>query len=414
MAEEENSNNKKSWFEAIKRFNDKVAHIVAFNSKLLIFLMLLFFVYLLFASVFQGETFSINQINVHSSLADKGYNSTFIAKKISYNITTIVNEVPDKLFFMFAAGEGKEKNEILYNRILGKYVKKEIKIDMDIDVGGIKLPLRDLTRTARSLFNVEDKSLDGDLTVEDNLIIMTLGFNSNGINKSYKSIPYKLKPNDTIKKYNVIEYFTNETAKFVLSQYDPLVTLLMDYNPVVVYSSNDKQWEENIYTEEERLKILKVMYLNDKKDKELAVWAHAITGAIYTDIYRRNELPEYDTLAMQHYEKAIEMDPSFIDIVGIDLANIYSQNSSQEKLISTYRKMINSVPSNLNIHQELLTIYSGRNNKDDYYNVLENAFKNGLYIPENEMGRSQYIKFNVEARFKALVKKYNNKNKLLL
>lgn len=44
-------------------------------TKLLLFLILLFFAYLLFASVFQEESFSIRQLNVHSSIADKGYNS---------------------------------------------------------------------------------------------------------------------------------------------------------------------------------------------------------------------------------------------------------------------------------------------------------------------------------------------------
>lgn len=403
----------KGWYAAVQRFNDKIAKVVAFNSKLLIFITLLFFFYLLFASVFQYETFSINQIIVHSSLAEKGYNSTFVAKKISYNITSLVNEVPDKLFFMFSSGEGKEQNELLFNRIMGKYEKKEIKIDMDVSVGGFKLPLREVTRTARSLFNMEDKSLDGDLTVEDNLIIMTLGFNSNGINKSYKSIKYNFQPNDSTKKIDVIDSLARETAKFVLSQYDPLVTLLIDYNAQVVYSSNGIQWNEQIYTEKERLNILKNMYLNYKKDKEMAIWAHAITGAIYTDIYRRLELPKYEILAVQHFEKAVEMDASFIDIVGLDLANIYSRDSNRNNEIRIYQEMIKSDPDNTQIHQKLLFIYADLDNREGYFKVLEDAFNNGLYIPENEMKRSPYDKYKEKDQFKALVKKYNEKNKPL-
>lgn len=314
---------------------------------------------------------------------------------------------------MFAAGEGKEKNEILYKRILGKYVKKEIKVDMDVNVGGVNLPLRDLTKTARFLFNVEDKSLDGDITVDGDLVVMTLGFNSNGINKKYKSAKAHFNPDGPKKMFDVVDSLTNEAAKFVLKQYDPLVTLLIDFNPVVVYSYKEKQWEENIYSEEERLQILKGMYLNEKKDKELAIWAQAITGAIYTDIYRRLELPKYQKLATQHFEKAVEMNPSFIDIVGLDLANIYSQNSSLKDEVRTYRRMIDSDPANLNIHQRLLDAYSRGENKDDYYKELELAFKNGLYIPVNEMRRPQYRKFIDEGRFKSLVARYNERNKPL-
>jgi hypothetical protein len=378
----------------------------------LIFLILLFFVYLLFASVFQGETFSIRQLNVHSSIESKGYNSAFIAKKISYNIATLVNKVPDKLFAMFSSGTGKEKNEILYNRILGKYLKTEIKIDFDVAVGGINLPLHDLTKTARGLLNMEDKSLDGDITVEDSLIIMTLGFNSNGINKSYESKRYIYRPKDTVKMIDVIDRLTSDAAKFVLQQYDPLVTLLIDFNPDVLYSSSGIKWQENVLKEKERLSILKEMYLNEKKDKELAVWAHAITGAIYADKYWQDkELSKYNTLAMQHFEKAIEMDPSFIDIVGIDLINRYRNDGDSASMIRTFRKMIRSNPGNIQVYEQLLEIYSGQNNKVDYFNLLEDAFKNGLYIVEDDMELPQYFKFKDQHQFKALVKKYNEKNK---
>lgn len=411
----DNNNKDKGWFARVQRFNDKIAQIVAFNSKLLIFITLLFFVYLLFASVFQDETFSINQINVHSSLVEKGYNSTFIAKKISYNITSLVNTVPDKLFFMFAAGEEKEQNQQLFERIMGKYLKKEIKIDMDVNVAGFNLPLRDLTRTARSIFNMEDKTLDGDLTVEQNLIVMTLGFNSNGINKSYKNIKYNVQPNDSsTRKFDVIDSLTRETAKFVLMQYDPLVTLLLDYNAHVVYSSGDKQWEEFIYTEKQRLNILEEMYLNHKKDKEMATWAHAITGAIYTDRYRRIELPEDEALAIRHFEKAVALDASFIDIVGINLANIYSRDSNKKKEINTYQRMIKSDPDNMQIHSKLLFIYSDLDNKAEYFNVLEHAFKNGLYISEDDIKIAPYDKYETQDQFKALVKKYNDKNKPII
>ena len=280
-------------------------------------------------------------------------------------------------------------------------------------MGGFNLPLRDLTRTARSLFDMEDKSLDCDLTVEDNLIIMTLGFNSNGINKSYKNFKYNFHPNDSTKKFDVIDSLTRETAKFVLSQYDPLVTILIDYNAHVVYSSDDKQWEEHIYTEQQRLNILEEMYLNHKKDKEMAIWAHAFTGAIYTDIYRRSGLPEDEKAAIQHFNKAVEIDASFIDIVGLDLANIYYQRSDKKNEIITYRQMIKSDPGNTQIHQKLLFIYSDLDNKDDYFEVLKDAFINGLYIPEDKMKQSPYNKFSEKDQFKALVKKYNEKNKQL-
>lgn len=124
-------------------------------------------------------------------------------------------------------------------------------------------PLQIKAITARELFDVEDKSLDGDLTVEDNLIIMTLGFNSNGINKSYESKKYKYSPKDTIRMIDVIDNLTRDAAKFVLQQYDPLVPLLIDYNPDVLYSSSGIQWEENIYKEKDRLLILKEMYLTE-------------------------------------------------------------------------------------------------------------------------------------------------------
>ncbi|MCF8370112.1 MAG: L,D-transpeptidase family protein [Bacteroidales bacterium] len=400
-SEPENKKNM-SWFERIKQFNGKVEHLVVFNSKLLIFIMLLFFVYLLFASVFQPETFSINEINVHSSLKEKGYNSTFIAKKISYHITNIVNEVPEKLTAMFSSGE-REKNEILYNKILEKYTKKEIKIDMDVDVGGINLPLKDLTKTARSLFDVEDKSLDGDLTVEKDLVVMTLGFNSNGINQSYKSVKYDLQDSDTTKLFDVIGKLTNESAKFVLAQYDPLVTLLIDFNPNKVYSSRNLTWKEEIYTEDQRLQILKDMCLDENKDHEIAVWAYAITGAIYSEKFNhlKKLVPKYNMLAIQNYQKAIEMDPSFIDIVGIDLANSYfnlNDPQSIQNVIMTYKQMIKSNPKNLKVHQKLLAIYSDQKDEQAYSLALEDAFRNGLYIPENKKNRSQYERYKEKER----------------
>ncbi|MDP1621344.1 MAG: hypothetical protein Q8M08_03305 [Bacteroidales bacterium] len=407
----------KGWFAALHRFNDHVAQLVVFNSKILVFFMLVFFVYLLFASVTQEETFSIRQLNVHPSLEAKGYNSGFIAKKISYNIASLVNEVPDKLVAMFSSTEGTAKNEILYTRIMGKYLKKEIKIDFDVDVGGINLPLHDLTKTARGLLGVEDKTLDGDITVEDSLIIMTIGFNSKGINKSYQSKKYMYVPRDTINMIDVIDSMTFYAAKFVLKQYDPLVTLLIDYNPREEYSAKTIKWHTNIYTETERLHVLKEMYLNEKKDKELAIWAHAISGAFYSEKHTRHkENPEIISLAIHHFEKAVEMDASFIDIVGFDLANMYSKtedDNNKNNVIKTYKKMIKSAPGNIQIHFLLLTIYSDQNNMDAYFKELEAAFQNGLYITEASMEWSIYTTFKNQAQFKALVKKYNEKNKPL-
>ncbi len=413
-AKENNKPEKKDWLASVHRFNDNVAQLVTFNSKLLVFFMLLFFVYLLFASVLQDETFSIRQLNVHSSLETKGYNSGFIAKKISYNITSLVNEVPDKLLAMFSSDDVDEKKEILYNRILDKYLKKEIKVDFNVDVGGVSLPLRDLTKTARGLFDVEDKSLDGDITVEDNLIIMTIGFNSGGVNKSFESIRYSFYPKDSIKMIDVIDSMTFDAAKFVLKQYDPIVTLLIDFNPTAGNSYRDQKWEGKTDLEEDRLAMLKKMYLNDSKDKVLATWAHAIAGTIYTDKFSRKDIQRDNASAIQQFEKAIEMDPSFVDIVGIDLAKRYSDmedSSKTDHVIKTYQRMIKSASGNMEIYDKLFNIYSEQNKKDDYFKLLELAFKNGMYIPENNMEDSQYIKFKDQNQFKSLVKKYNEYNK---
>ena len=403
--------NEKGWFGSIKRFNDKVAHIVVFNSKLLIFLMVLFFAYLLFASVFQKETFSIRHLNVHSSLESKGYNSEFIAKKISYNIALLVNEVPQKLFAMFSNEESKEKNDILYKRIMDKYLKKEIKIEMDVNIGGVNLPLQDITKTARRILNVKDKYLDGDITVEDSLIIMTLGFNSNGINKNYETIRYKYIPGGSVKMIDVVDSMTLDAAKFVLKQYDPLVTVLMDYNPEVIYSSGVNQWDQKVYKEKDRIQKLKELYLDEKNDEELAVWSHAVTGAYYSEKYEVVEYDKYLTYSIQHFEKAIDMDPSFVDIVGFDLANIYINLKDTVNVVRIYQWMIHSDPHNFGIVQQLLGIYSDQENSYAYYKLLETAFKEGLYIPEDEMDRSQFGKYKEEDKFKTLVERYNEKNK---
>ena len=421
-SEKENISNGKGWLASIHRFNENVGHLVSFNSKLLLFIMLVFFVYLLFATIFQEESFSIHQLNVHSSLESKGYNSGFVAKKISYNIASLVNEVPEKLLAMFSSEDGDEKKEILYSRILDKYLKKEIKVDFNVDVGGVTLPIRDLTKIARGLFDVEDKSLDGDITVEDNMIIMTLGFSSGGVNKTNETKRYSYIPTDSIKLIDVIDSLTLDAAKFVLKQYDPIVTLLIDFNPTVVYSSRDQKWggtstnEGDITNlEEERLVILKKMYLNDKKDKELAIWAHAIAGTIYADKFgRHSELQKYNSFAIKHFEKAIEMDASFVDILGIDLANRYSDvedSASFNKVITIYQKMIQSAPSNLEIYDKLFAIYSDKNKKNEYLKLLESAFRNRLYITESNLEMSQYAKFKDQNEFKLLVKKYNENNK---
>jgi len=402
---------KKGWFVAIQRFNDNVTHLVAFHSKLLIFIMLLFFVYLLFASVFQQETFSIRQFNVHSTVESNGYNNEFIAKKISYNITLLINEVPEKLFAMFARKKATERDDILYQRILGKYQKKEIKIDMDVNVGGINLPLQDFTKTARGLLNVEDKYLEGDITVENDLIIMTLGFNSNSINKNYETIRYTYNPDDTVRMIDIIDSLTLDAAKFILKQYDPLVTLLIDYNPEVVYSSSVDQWDENIYDEKERLSKLEEMYLDNPKDKDLAIWSHAIAGAFFSDEYEIHEHEADFFNALFHFEEAIEMDASFIDIVGFELAGIYLNNKDTTDAIRTYRKMIKSEPGNLQIHQQLLGIYSDQEDSIAYYKSLELAFENGLYIGDEHISRSHFQKYKDQERFMALLARYNDNNK---
>jgi len=414
---EENNSGNKSWFSSIQNFNDKIAQLVAFNTKLLMFVMLIFFIYLILASILQGETFSVNELNVHPSIEEKGYNSAFIAKKISYDIATIVNEVPDKLFAMFSAGVSREKNEILYQRIVDKYVKKEIKIDMDVNVGGVSIPLRRLTKTARSAFGVENKSLDGDLTVEDDLLIMTLGLNSNGINKGYQSIKYHYNPSDSAKVFDIIEVVTKDAARFVLSKYDPLVTLLIDFNPDLVYSSRDSVWKERVYKDHERLKILKELYLNDKKDLEMAIWAHAITGAIYFEKFGRLELSNYKSYSIYHFKKAIEMNPSFVDIVGMDLASIYLDSEDSASInegINTYEEMIWSDPMNIEIHTKLIKIYAKQENTMAYYRVLEDAFKHGLYLSDRDLKRSQYKAYRDQDKFNTLLSKYNEKNKPLI
>lgn len=55
VPEKDNEGNKKSWMETIHRFNDNVAQLVTFNSKLLVFLMLLFFVYLCLPRSFKAK-----------------------------------------------------------------------------------------------------------------------------------------------------------------------------------------------------------------------------------------------------------------------------------------------------------------------------------------------------------------------
>jgi hypothetical protein len=159
------------------------------------------------------------------------------------------------------------------------------------------------------------------------------------------------------------------------------------------------------------------MYLNEKKDKELALWSQAITGCIYTDIFsRRKKIQEYNTIAIQHFEKAVEMDASFIDIVGLDLANAYKNvedSTSLQNVIKTYKRMIKSSRDNMLIYQKLFDIYSVQNNEEEYFIALEQAFKNGLYIPEDKINRSQYKKFNKLEQFKTLVSKYNERNKPL-
>jgi tetratricopeptide (TPR) repeat protein len=407
---QENKSKKNNWIESIHRFNDNISQLVSFNSKLLIFIMLLFFVYLILASVFQGESFSISKLNVHSTLEAKGYNNGFIAKKISYNVASMVNVVPEKLLAMFSSGEDDKKKEILYNRILSKYEKKEIKVDFNVDVGGVSLPLHDLIKTARSLFNVEDKSLDGDITVEDDMIIMTLGFSSNGVNKSYMTKRYNYVPKDSVKMIDVIDSMTLDAAKYILKQYDPIVTILNDFIPPDDY--HPVRWQGGEEEEKKAIEELHKMYLNESKDKELAIWARAITGKICADKSKDDE--KNNDLAIQHFEKAIEMDPSFIDIVGVDLVNRLSDNedsTSQNKIISTYRKMVNSNPRDFGTYYYLFTHYSEQNDSNTYFLLLENAFKAGYYIPQENMGQGQYAKFKNQSRFKSLVKKYNEKNK---
>jgi tetratricopeptide (TPR) repeat protein len=247
--------------------------------------------------------------------------------------------------------------------------------------------------------------------VEDDLIVMTLGFNSKGVNKSFISKKYRYSSNDSTKMIDVIDRMTLDAAIFVLKQYDPLVTLLMDYNPEVIYSSSVNQWHENVYDEEERLLILKELSARGKKGDELVIWSHAVTGALYSEKYEQVEYDKYLRYAILHFEKTIEMDPSFIDIVGSDLARIYSNVKDTASEIKTYRQMIESDPGNLNVHNQLLKIYSKRNNSNDYYKTLESAFQHGLHIPAPQVNRPQFRKYKDEDRFKALLAKYNEANK---
>ena len=108
------------------------------------------------------------------------------------------------------------------------------------------------------------------------------------------------------------------------------------------------------------------------------------------------------------------LDASFIDIVGNDLVNCYNQDSTCEnKIIETYWKMIKSNPGNIEIHLKLLEILNKQDHGVCYFKVLESAFQNGLYISDSTMNIYYYETFNDQVQFKALVKKYNEKNKPL-
>lgn len=306
----------------INKINERLGLIYSFSTKLLILVSIVALIILLAQAIFVPQTFTINELNIPSSFAGKGYSSNVIGNRLSDNLSKIVNE-------------GHESLRIIEEKIFDEdvdisYQSSSDLSTIDIQVGLFNISITEIIQFLRKKLGYKNLVLEGDLTEEDNTLTLSLRMKSNGVvirNMRFSQI-LDGSPNA---RYNAIDELINKTSEFIIFNNDPVI--LLAYKDYVDPNGN----HDSTF-----LKIIYDDYYSDKiKQWVYVLWGHTLFKK--ADNFQFEDTKISDSLYVQSllkYNKAIEFDPVFIRSIGWNISSYYFSNQLYNEAAKVYQEIL--------------------------------------------------------------------------
>lgn len=271
-------------------------------------------------------------LDVPSSFETNGYTGKLLSRQIAQRILVSSGELPRKLTFMFASDRVGEDRRRLEQNITRRYDSEHQDINVAISLGFIELPFEAIIESLRKITGAESKRVVGVLAQQNDTLIYNIGYLHSKTGARYETFYEALNRSEPIASdgnpeqshaaQRAINNLVNKGARFILKQNNPLIYVLEDYRAEVAYSSSRNTWckpkneQKGCYlSKSERVAVLQSVVEHPPSTNAAQV-AHALLG----DIYEGDR--QYDK-AVAQYEKAIELDSRFANLVGIRLANRY-------------------------------------------------------------------------------------------
>ena len=443
----------------LKKLNERLGLFLNLGAKLVAIVGVTMLVALILGQIFRSENFSIARLDVPGELVSKGYTGELIARHIADDMRSLVAAVPDKLVSMFVvAGMNEEDKEKLESSIVEEYEDRKDEVNISLSFAMFDLPVDLLLVHIRGWLGIDNTTVESAITIEDSTISMSVGLVRNGETSAFEVFREHYENDQSNSMYQALDRLVQRTAEFILKTNHPIVMVLQDYHyvPGKEYSERDDLWNDNVYTANERIRIL-VDRSEDPPDESRArrrtikKWAHAILGVVLDDHQNRKE-------AIDQYREAIRVDPQFVTTVGprlvyplphdpswedygsaievlddmlavdasskptFDAKLLFlraqrkrvseqpDRNAAKETIVDGYQKLLRQVrggasAQKLRVQKDLVeTLAEFDGNSDEFYTALESAIREGLSLSDDDMAFSPWKEYANDSHFQELRK----------
>jgi tetratricopeptide (TPR) repeat protein len=436
----------------LKKLNERLGLFLNLGAKLVAIVGVTMLVALILGQIFRSENFSIARLDVPGELESRGYTGELIARHIADDMRSLVAEVPDKLVSMFVVdGMGEEDKKKLENSIVEEYEERKNEVNISLSFAMFDLPIDQFLVHIREWLGIDNTTVESAITIEDTTISMSVGLVKNGDTSDFEVFHEHYDNQKPNSMYRALDRLIGRTAEFILKTNHPIVMILQDYHyvPGREYSERDELWNDEIFTADERIKIL-VARSENPPDGSRAIekWAHAILGVIRDDQKDREK-------AIDHYQEAIEADSRFVTTVGPKLVRLQlydqswegcegairilddilaldaenkralqsklaalktqrqliadqpDQELAMETVVASYKKLLReislSTKEKLSVQRGLMETLAEFDGKEEFYSSLASALDDGLKLSEDDLAFAPWERYVKEPRFRELL-----------
>lgn len=412
---------------------------------------------LIASEIFHTEEFLITEVRLPAQFEANGYTGRLVARKVSYKIEDLVNQVPEKLTELFASGQMTESEKNTLQRAIStQYRDERPKIALNLRVNMVELPLDRFILYLKGWLGVDVNTIEGGITIQGTTLTSDIGLFRNGIPTAHETFKEPFDSNDPNSIYQALDNLIAHAGVFVLKSNDPLIAILQDSSEPIAYSSADKLWETKFYSDSERFETLKKITEGVEQHTPCTrKWAHGIL-AIFLE--NKEDLKG----AQRNFEKSVHIDPNFIGTVGIRLANLQKDidpsaasktlekmvtvNPSHEtafdqfiallelrretmeaeesavfqarmhtELVDSVKRLLLVVRSDSHrhkLHKSLIDIHGTmKGYENEFYESLKLALLSGMPIDEEDLDFPPYDIFSGQSKFQELIKPHLSKAK---